>query len=117
MKFIQGKLIVSSKKARTIEDITKVFLKLGLQGKLSAAIKLLDSKSSSGLLSLTPEVLEGLEEKHPEAADNADKSLLYRPIDHIPPSVFDLINEEMIYDAATKTKGSDGLWGMDSELY
>ena len=60
---------MKSKKARTFEDISKVFAKLVFQGKLTAAIKLLDSESSTGLLNLTPEVLEGLKEKHPEAAD------------------------------------------------
>ena len=45
------------------------------------------------------------------------ESLLYRPIDYIPPGVFDLINEKMIFDAATKTKGSAGSSGMDAELY
>ena len=51
---------MNSKKARTVEDISKVFAKLVFQGKLSAAVKLLDSESSTGLLNLTREVLEGL---------------------------------------------------------
>ena len=80
-------------------------------------IKLLDGESSTGLLNLTLEVLEGLKEKHPETADIADKSLLSGPIYYIPPDVFDLINEKMIFDAATKTKGSAGPSGMDAELY
>ena len=116
VRFIQGKF-VNSKKTRTVEDKSKVFAKLVFQGKLSAAIKLLDSESSTGLLNLTPEVLEGLKEKHPEAADIADESLLYGPIDYIPPGVFDLIDEKMIFVAATKTKGSAGPSGMDAELY
>ena len=111
---------IRQKKARAVEDIFKVFAKLVFQGKLSAAIKLLDSESSTGLLNLTPEVLEGLKGKHPEAADIADESLLYRPIDYIPPGAFDLIDEKMIFDAAAaakKKKGSAGPSGMDAELY
>ena len=65
---------IRQKKARAVEDIFKVFAKLVFQGKLSAAIKLLDSESSTGLLNLTPEVLEGLKEKHPEEADIAGPS-------------------------------------------
>ena len=61
------------------------------------------------LINLTPEVLEGLKGKHPEAADIADESLLYRPIDYIPPGVFDLIDEKMIFDAAKKKKKKKGL--------
>ena len=41
-----------------------------------------------GLLNLTPEVLEGLKEKHPH------ESLLHGPIDYIPPGVFDHIDEK-----------------------
>ena len=53
VRFIQGKF-VNSKKARTVEDVSKVFSKLVLQGKLAAAMKLLDNKSSPGLLDLSP---------------------------------------------------------------
>ena len=116
MRFIQGKF-GNPRKARTVEDISKGFGKLVFQGKLSAAIKFLNSESSTGLLNLTPEVLEGLKEKHQEPADIADESLLYGPIDYIPPSVFDLIDEKMIFDTATRTKGSAGSSGMDAELY
>ena len=31
--------------------------------------------------------------------------------------MYDLIEEEMIYNSASKTKGSAGASGMDSELY
>lgn len=110
VRFIQEKF-VNSKKARSREDIFKRFAKLVFQGKLKAAIKLLDSESSSGLLNISPEVLEGLKEKDPEVADIADESVLSGPIDYIPPSVFDFIDEERIYDAATKTKGSAGRRG------
>ena len=74
----------------------------------------MDSESSTGLLNLTPEVLEGLKGKHPKAADIADESLLHGPIDYNPPGVFDLIDEKMIFDAVTKTKGSAGPSGMDA---
>ena len=44
------------------------------------------------------------------------ESLLYGPVDYIPPGVFDLMEERMIFDAATATKGSAGPSGMDAEL-
>ena len=43
--------------------------------------------------------------------------LLYGPIDYIPPGAFDLIDEKMIFDAASKTKGTAGPSGMDAEVY
>ena len=116
VRFIQGKF-VNSKKSRTVEDASKVFSKLVLQGKLSAAMKLLDNESLFSLLDLSPDVLRGLHDKHPEAADIAEESLLHGPVDYIPPNVYDLIDEEMIYNSASKTKGSAWPSGMDSELY
>lgn len=68
IRFTQSRFS-KSKKARSIEDISKVFAKLVLQGKLSAAIKLLDRETSSGVLTLSPQVFEELKEKHPPAAD------------------------------------------------
>ena len=47
----------------------------------------------------------------------ADESLFYGPIDYILPSVFCLIDEKMIFDAATRTKDSARPSGMDAELY
>jgi len=90
---------VKSKEPRKFKDITKVFSKLVLKGKLTAAMKLLDNESSSGLLDLSPDFLQGLQDKYPEAAD------------------IDLIDEESIYNAASKTKSSAGPSGMDAEPY
>ncbi|CAH3121025.1 unnamed protein product [Pocillopora meandrina] len=80
-------------------------------------MKLLDNKSSSGLLDLSPDVLRGPHDKHPEAADIAEESLLHGPVCYIPPNAYDLTDEEMIYNSASKTKGSAGPSGMDPELY
>ena len=102
---------MNSMKTRTAADISKVFSKLVLQGKYSAVMKLLDNESSSGLLDLSPDVLRGLHDKQPEVADIAEESLLHGPVDYIPPTMYDLIDE------ASRTKGSAGPSGMDSELY
>ncbi|CAH3156563.1 unnamed protein product [Pocillopora meandrina] len=66
------------------------------------------NESSSGLLDLSPDVLRGLHDKHPEAADIAEESLLHGPVDYIPPNVYDLIDEEMIHSSASKTKARQG---------
>ena len=113
VRFIQNRF-VTSKKTRSADDIARVLARLVLQGKLSAAIKFLDKESSSGLLDLSPEILEGLIEKHPPASEIGDECLLNGPVDQVPPSIFDHIDEKMIY---LTTKGSAGPSGMDAELY
>ena len=116
IKFIQNKFN-SSRKEKSMQDISKVFARLVMKGNLSAAIKLLDKETSSGVLNLSPAVLAELEKQHPPAAGIKEESLLHGPLDLIPPGIFDLIDERMIYKAAMRTRGSAGPSGMDAELY
>mgnify|MGYP000471227301 CR=1 FL=1 len=55
IRFIQDRF-VNSRVTRSVEAISRTFAKLVLQGKLTAAIKLLDKEISSGLLNLSDEV-------------------------------------------------------------
>ena len=87
------------------------------RGKLTAAIKLLDKENSSGLLNLSDEVLAQLTEKHPVPPEIEEECLLHGPVDLVPPGIFDLINEQRIFDSVLKTKGSASPSGMDAELY
>ena len=57
VRFVQKKF-KSSRKARSVEDLSKTFAKLVMQGKITAAIKMLDKESSSGLCNLSPEVIK-----------------------------------------------------------
>ena len=116
IRFIQKKLKPSSK-AKSMEEISKLFANLVMQGKLSAAIKLLDRECSTGILTLSPEMMEELKEKHPPAAEIAKESLLHGPLDYCPPNIYDQIDEAMIYTSAIKTRGSAGPSGMDADLY
>ncbi|CAH3197598.1 unnamed protein product [Porites evermanni] len=116
IRFIQDRF-VNSKRARSVEDILITFAKLFFQGKLTAAIKLLDKENSSGLLNLSDEVSAQLKEKHPVPAEIEEECLLHGPVDLVPPGIFDLINEQRIFDSALKTKGSAGPSGVDAELY
>ena len=110
IRLIQDRF-VNSKRARSVEDISRTFAKLVFQGKLTAAIKLLDKESSSGLLNLSDEVLAQLKEKHPVPAEIEEECLLHGPVDLVPPGICDLINEQRILDSALKTKVSAGLQG------
>ena len=78
---------------------------------------MLDKENSSGLLNLSDKVLAQLKEKHPVPAEIEEECLLHGPVDLVPPAIFDLINEQRIFDSTLKTKGSAGPSGMDAELY
>ena len=73
--------------------------------------------SSSGPLTLTPEVLEKLKAKHPQVSEVMDECLLQGPVNFVPPGIFYVIDEQKIHEAAMKTKGSAGPLSMDVELY
>ena len=88
-----------------------------MEGKVSAALKLLDKESSTGVLNLTEEVLQDLEEKHPKPAPIEENTLLNGPIEKILDCYFDGIDEQTVMKAALNTKGSAGPSGMDAELY
>ena len=109
------KRFTSSRKTRSVEDRARIFSNLVMEGKITAALKFLDTDSSSGILTLTPDIIADLEQKHPDEEAIADNT--FGPLDHIPIYVFDCINEENIMKAAMNTKGSAGPSGMDAELY
>ena len=54
----------SRRRSRTPEQVSKIFSKLMLEGKVNAAMRLLDETNSGDVLSLSNEVLEELLKKH-----------------------------------------------------
>ena len=88
-----------------------------MEGKLSATMKLLDKESSTGVHTLSDEVLDELKEKHPQPSSVLEQCLLYGSIKNIPAYYFEDIAEQTVLNAAMNTKGSAGPSGMDSELY
>lgn len=97
----------------------KIFTRLMLQGKVGAALKWI-AENRSGLIPITPSVIEILKEKHPSSAPPT-KACLDQLNTTTPPSVepviFNNIDEESIYRAAKYTKGSAGPSGMDSDAW
>ena len=89
VKFIQKK-VVTLKKAGSVEDISKIFAKLIMQGKLSVALTFLGREILSGFHTLTSEVLEEL------ASEIDDECLLQGTVNFVPPHIFDVINEQEI---------------------
>lgn len=49
VRFIQEK-IVSSRKAKSVEDIPRIFARLVMQGKITAVVKFLDRESSTAFV-------------------------------------------------------------------
>ena len=114
-KAIQRQL---QRKPRSKEEITKIFSRLMLQGKVTAALKFLESEAQAGgILPLNDETLQGLYEKHPPPKDIKPFSLLYGPIDDVPSTYFESIDEELIQKAAIATHGTAGPSKLDADQY
>ena len=77
-----------------------------LHGRVNSAIRLLGSTNSGGVLPLDADTIKKLKEKHPRAAPAYTGSLLNRPIDQIPVTYYDSIDEFMIERAIKSTKGA-----------
>ena len=87
------------------------------KGNVSAALKLLDTANTTGLLQLNKEVMEELEIKHPSPAPITGDPLLRGPMEKIPAYLYDSIDEESILNAAKTTKGSGGPSGMNADYF
>ena len=86
-----------------------------LQGKVHAALMLLEKEASNGILNLTDEVISDLKSKHPDGADANDSVMLTGEIPFVDPVMFENLNESTISRAALKTRGAAGPSGVDAD--
>ena len=112
---IQGRLV---SRRHTPEEMHKIFSRLMLQGKVSAALRWVTNKSGA-LLESTPEVIDLLKTKHPNPAKECSLlDMCYLPKDGVVKAhdvIFENIDATAIYEAAKKTNGSAGPSGLDSD--
>jgi len=116
-KAIQLKLKSSVGKVKTPAEIAKLFARLIMHGKIGAAMKLLDKESCSSVLPLSEDTIKGLKAKHPDPGKVSDDSLLRGPVDQLPASFVEGINEQLIMKASLRTKGSSGPSGLDADVF
>ena len=105
-KKIQERL-KNNKPKQDPDQARKVFVKLMLEGKISSALRWLDTQCNRGSLSVNDEVIECLRQKHPPAQPCSGSDLLRGPLNKIE-VLYDQIEGHDIYKAALSTKGSGG---------
>ena len=108
---IQKKLTRSKPSALQAE---RMFVRLMLQGKVSAALKWIGEKTSTQM-EITKEVVHQLQAKHPQSSDLDIGATLKGPIMPTVTDIFENIDGEVIKKSAKRTQGSAGPSGMDSE--
>ena len=97
------------------ENIAKRFAKLMMQGKVHAALRLLDQQQACGILNASAETLEMLKKLHPDGKQAKENILLEGEVEYFDPVIFSNIDEASIAKAATKTRGAAGPSGMDAD--
>ena len=95
-------IIIIIGRSRKIEppNKAKIFAKLVMESQTNAALRYLSDNDSKGVLPLSDDVMEQLQEKHPEPHEARLGSLLFGPIEDIPDCLYQQIDREMIRDAA-----------------
>ena len=110
---IQGKLPTNSKPLND-ERLAKTFSKLMFEGKVNAAMKLLD-QHDTGVVTLSQRPINELKRKHPNANDADPSILMDGPLPFVDPVMFQNITESTIMKSVLRTRGSSGPSGLDAD--
>ncbi|MCP4488385.1 MAG: hypothetical protein GY820_13850 [Gammaproteobacteria bacterium] len=94
----------------------KVFCRLMLQGKISAALRWVGSQQSS-LLEVDCNVMNVLKEKHPNSQPAREGSLLNGPVPEVEDVIFEAIDGNLIHRTAKLISGAAGPSGADAEIW
>ena len=112
---IQHKLKQEVRKDETVEQTAKKFANFMLQGKVHAALRLLDKAASLGVAPLSAETMKTLADLHPQAEPAIESVLQQGEEPYFDPVIFTNINEKSIANAALKTRGAAGPSGLDAD--
>ena len=105
---VEGKTIPDSAKNQSSDRKATLFARFMEDGKVSKALKLLESSNKGGILPLTEETFEVLLEKHPKASEASNDILIQEEFQNEHPVIYDSIDSEMVRNATEKTRGSAG---------
>ena len=84
------------------------------KGNDNGALKLLTENMSNEIFPLTGKTLKMLKPKHPGANEPLQEVVLQGPIRPVHPTVYEDMNEFLIFNAAMLTKGGSGPSGLDA---
>ena len=108
--------IISKQGNKKISTIKKRFSDLMFLGKVNAALTLLSNENSTGLVPINDQIINTLQEKHPQAQPKFDDLLLEGPVVDVHPLTLHVIDAELIQKMEAKTKGSSGPSQLDSSM-
>ena len=101
---------------KSIGELSKKFALLMEKGNANSALKLLASNISNGIIPLD-KTLSLLKQKLPASSGLNEQVLLRGEKTSVHPVVFEDIDENMVKEAALKTKGGSGHSGLDADRW
>ena len=101
---------------KSIGELSKKFALLMEKGNANGALKLLASNISNGIIPLD-KTLSLLKQKLPASSGLNEQVLLRGEKTSVHPVVFEDIDENMVKEAALKTKGGSGHSGLDADRW
>ena len=108
------KRLGSSRRGSGPLDRARIFANLVMTGQVNWALRYLSDDQGGGMLPLSDDVMEQLQEKHPELQGVQLGSLLFGPTGDVPDTLYYEINGDMVRDPALRTKGSGPPSGVDA---
>ena len=114
-KTIQERLFKDSAKSQSSDRKATLFARFMEDGKVSKALKLLESSNKGGILPLTEETFEVLLEKHPKASEASSDILIQEEVQNVHPVIYYSIDSEIARDAIEKTRDSAGPSRLDAD--
>ena len=100
---------------KSIGELSKKFALLMEKGNVNGELKLLTSSISNSILPLDDKTLSLLKQKHPAPSELNEEILLRGEKPSVYPVVFEDIDENMVKEAALKTKDGSGPSGLDAD--
>lgn len=112
---IQERMKKNKHKFQDPDHINRIFTRHMLQGKVHAALRVLQKSSASGIAEMSEDTMRELEKLHPIAEQAAGITLIGGEIPYFDPVIFSNIDEASISKAALKTRGAAGPSGLDAD--
>ena len=71
------KKLAQQRKSQKVKVEANIYAELVLEGKVNAAVRLLNDDTSSGVLPLSADVIKALRQKHPDAKPSNDNMMFH----------------------------------------
>ena len=107
-RIIQDRIRSSCQCQRVSKDYAKIFANLIMQERVKSGLKVLTSDICVGVHKINDDVINAFKQKHPKPSPILENTLLNGPVNEVLSCYFDNIDEEIVLETSSLTKGAGG---------